>query len=67
MGLFGKIVKTTINTVALPVEAAKDVVTLGNFGDGSFTLDRIEKLKSEAIYDEEDFMKDLVEIIKDSK
>ena len=30
MGLFGAIVRTVVNTAALPIAAAADVVTLGN-------------------------------------
>ncbi len=29
MGLFGKIVKTGIRTATLPIDVAKDIVTLG--------------------------------------
>lgn len=50
MGLFGKIVKTVINTATLPVSAAKDVFTLGNVAGrgGSFTVQQLQKIKDEA-------------------
>jgi hypothetical protein len=50
MSLFGKLVRTAVNVVALPIEVAKDVVTLGNIasGDRPYTLQRIEQLKREA-------------------
>lgn len=48
MKIFGQIVKTVINTTLLPVEIVKDVVTLGNYGEGSYTAKRIKILKEEA-------------------
>lgn len=50
MSLFGKLVRTAVNVVALPIEALKDVVTLGNIasGDESYTAQRIQQLKEEA-------------------
>ena len=50
MKLFGQIVRTIVNTVALPVEVVKDVVTLGNIasGDEPYTVQRLKKLKEEA-------------------
>lgn len=49
MSLFGKIVRTVVNTVALPVAVVKDVVTLGNVTEPkTFTEKAIETLKREA-------------------
>ena len=50
MSLFGKLVRTAVNVIALPVAVAKDVVTLGNIasGDAPYTVQQIEKLKDEA-------------------
>jgi len=48
MSLFGKLVRTTINVVTLPVEVVKDIVTLGNFGEKSYTMEQLEKIKEEA-------------------
>jgi hypothetical protein len=51
VSLFGKLVKTAVNIVALPIEAAKDVVTLAGVTTGqekSYTTQRIEKLAIEA-------------------
>ncbi len=50
MKLFGQIVRTVVNVVALPVEVVKDAVTLGNIasGDPPYTVQRLEKLKKEA-------------------
>jgi hypothetical protein len=50
MSMFGKLIRTAVNVVALPVEVVKDVVTLGNIasGDESYTVQRIQKLKEEA-------------------
>lgn len=59
MGLFGQLVRTVVNVVELPVEVAKDVVTLGNVGspEGSFTRQQLQKIKDEADddYDEDDY------------
>ncbi len=50
MSLFGKIVRTVVNTAALPVAVAKDTFTLGNVGDrrGSYTAQKLQQLKDEA-------------------
>lgn len=52
MSLFGKLVKTVVNVTALPIELAKDVVTLGGTATkGQFrpyTQERIEKLVEDA-------------------
>ena len=50
MKLFGQIVRTVVNTVMLPVDVARDIVTLGGVvnGHGSYTAERIETLKEEA-------------------
>ena len=48
MSLFGKAVKLVVNVASLPIELAKDVVTLGGCSTkGEFepyTKDRIEQL-----------------------
>lgn len=51
MKLFGQIVRTVVNTAALPVAVAKDVVTCHGMlaGDGeSSTSKALRKLKAEA-------------------
>lgn len=51
MSLFGKIVKTVVNVVELPIAVAKDVVTLGNIASGddqTYTRQQIEKIKEDA-------------------
>jgi hypothetical protein len=49
MGLFGKLVATAVNVASLPVAVAKDVVTLGNVGNGRpFTEEKLEQIKREA-------------------
>ena len=51
MSLFGAIIRTAVNVVAIPVAVAKDVITLGAKAadDGeSYTAEAIEKLKDEA-------------------
>jgi hypothetical protein len=52
MRLFGKIVKTVVNVAVLPIELAKDVVTLGGVSTkGEFqpyTADRLKKLMEDA-------------------
>jgi hypothetical protein len=52
MALFGKIVKTVVNTAVLPLEVAKDVFTLGGIASKGklepYTLDQLEKIKDEA-------------------
>ena len=46
MSLFGKIVRTTINVVTLPVAVTKDVFTLGGISTkGEFSPYIAEKLK----------------------
>jgi len=56
MSLFGKIVRTAVNVAMLPVEAAKDVVTLGGVSTkGEFEpymKERLQQLKDEAEDDE---------------
>lgn len=56
MGLFGKIVKTAVNVALLPVDLAKDVLTLGGCSTrGKFrpyVTDRLERLKEDADDDE---------------
>lgn len=49
MSLFGAIVRTVVNTVALPVAVVKDVVTLGNVTNPqTYTSKAIDTLKREA-------------------
>lgn len=49
MKVFAQIVRTVVNTVALPVAVVKDVATLGNIGGSrSYTVKAVEKLKEEA-------------------
>ncbi len=51
MKIFGQIIRTVVNTVALPVCAVKDVMTLGGIATKSgksATIERIKKLKDEA-------------------
>jgi hypothetical protein len=51
MRLFGQIVRTVVNVVALPVEVVRDVVTLGGIATEQhtpYTIQRLEKLKEEA-------------------
>jgi len=56
MGIFGKITKGLIDTVLLPVDIVKDVVTFGGINtdqEEPYTVKKIKKLKDEAedIYD----------------
>lgn len=37
-----------MNVATLPIEVVKDVVTLGNFGEKSFTMEHLDKIKEEA-------------------
>lgn len=51
MSIFGKLVKLVVNTVAIPIEVAKDVVTLGGVATcqpESYTSKRIKKLVEDA-------------------
>ena len=50
MGLFGALVRTVINVAVTPLPMLKDVVTLGGTidGNGSYTLEHLEKIKQEA-------------------
>lgn len=51
MSIFGKLVRTAVNVVALPVEVVRDVVTLGGIAteqDKPYTVQRLEQLKEEA-------------------
>jgi hypothetical protein len=54
MGLFGKLVATTINVATLPVAFVKDIITLGNAANagsctaGSYTGKKIQQIKDEA-------------------
>ena len=51
MSLFGKIVRTAVNTAGLPVAAVKDVFTLGGTArvvPKSFIVEQLEKIKDEA-------------------
>ena len=52
MSLFGKLVKTAVNLAAIPVDVAKDILTLGGVSTkGEFkpyTQERIDKLVEDA-------------------
>lgn len=51
MSLFGKLVKTAVNVVALPAEIVRDVYSLGGVATGQekpYTLQRIDKLVEDA-------------------
>ena len=53
MGILGAIVRTAVNTAALPVEVVKDVLMVGGDASdgkdiGHRTAERIEQLKREA-------------------
>ena len=51
MKIFAQLVRTVVNTVALPVAVVRDVVTLGGLTDNNgrpHTPDAVAKLKSEA-------------------
>jgi hypothetical protein len=51
VSLFGKIVRTVVNTAVLPVAVAKDVITLGGvsrYPGGSYTVEQLQKIKDEA-------------------
>jgi hypothetical protein len=51
VSLFGKIVRTSINTALLPVAMVKDVITLGGVVTEEpkpYTLRQLEKIKEEA-------------------
>lgn len=51
MSLFGRIVRTAVNTALLPVAVAKDVATLGGVCTGEdepYTVQQLEKIKAEA-------------------
>ena len=50
MSIFGSILKTVIDTATLPIEVAKDVVTLGGAATGehqTYTGKRLEKLSDD--------------------
>lgn len=50
MGLFGALIKTTVETVKLPVAIAKDVFSLGGVAvdRGSYTVEKLEDIKKAA-------------------
>lgn len=51
MGLFSALVKITVDVVTLPIDIAKDVVTLGGFGtdqDKPYTLQKLDQIKEDA-------------------
>jgi hypothetical protein len=51
MSLFGKVVRTVINTAMVPVAMAKDVVTLGGASTDkrqTYTAELLQKIKDEA-------------------
>jgi len=51
MGLFGKVTQGLIDTVLVPVDVVKDIVTLGGVNtdqEEPYTLEKIKKLKDKA-------------------
>lgn len=49
MSLFGKLVATAVNVATLPLAVAKDVVTLGNVGNGRpFVEQKLQQIKDDA-------------------
>lgn len=50
MSLFGRIVRTAVNTALLPVAVAKDVITLGGVSTSHepYTAEQLKKIKDEA-------------------
>ncbi len=51
MSLFGKLVRTAVNVVSLPVELVKDVYTLGGVATEqpkSYTRQQLEKIVDDA-------------------
>jgi hypothetical protein len=51
VSLFGKIVRTVVNTALLPVAVVKDAYTLGGVATEqkeSYTVQALEKIKEEA-------------------
>lgn len=49
MGLFGKLLRLTVDTVTLPIDAAKDVVTLGGTctDEESAVAEKLRRLRAE--------------------
>lgn len=43
----GKLFKAVVDTATIPFSAAADVITLGKYGEGSYTKDKIEKIAEE--------------------
>jgi hypothetical protein len=51
MGLFGALIRTTVNVVTLPVSVVADIVTLGDAGGdeaGTYTTRKLQQIKDEA-------------------
>jgi hypothetical protein len=51
MSLFGRIVRTAVNTAVLPVAVVKDVITLGGVSTSNgqpYTVEQLQKIKDEA-------------------
>lgn len=52
MSLFGKIVKIAVNVATLPIDAAKDVITLGGVSSKGrfepYLMEKLEKIKEDA-------------------
>ena len=51
MGLFSALVKIAVDVVALPVDIAKDVITLGGTAseqDKPYTAQRLDQIKRDA-------------------
>lgn len=50
MGFFGKLLKATIETVTLPIDVAKDVISMGGVIDDQdqpYTVQRLKKIKGD--------------------
>lgn len=51
MSLFGKIVRTAVNVVTIPVDVVKDIATLGGVATDQpkpYVAQKLEKIKEEA-------------------
>ena len=51
MGLFGALIRTTVNVVTLPVAVIKDVATLGGVCTGEdepYTVQKLRQIKDES-------------------
>lgn len=51
MGFFNALVKIAVDTVTLPIDIAKDIVTLGGIATdrgGTYTGEKLEQIKQDA-------------------